>query len=140
VTLPENVLVGSPPSEDRRALLEELLEFNRSATGLTDDEELYWFIRDDEGGLIAGLYGWVWGGTCEIALFWVREDRRGQGVGGRMLEAVENKARELGCHQMVLRTHSFQAPVFYATRGYEEVGAIQDYPRGHADLLLKKSL
>lgn len=120
--------------------MEELLEFNRKATGLTDDNELHSFTRDGEGGLIAGLYGWSWGGTCEIALFWVREDHRGQGMGDRMLKAAEDKARELGCHQMVLRTHSFQAPDFYAKRGYEEVGVIRDYPRGHDDLLLRKNL
>jgi GNAT superfamily N-acetyltransferase len=140
VTQAEIVLAGSPPPEDRRALLEELLEFNRAATGLTDDNELYSFTRDREGELISGLYGWTWGGTCEIALFWVREDHRGKGIGNRMLKAAEDKARELDCHQMVLRTHSFQAPDFYAKHGFEEVGVIQGYPRGHSDLFLRKDL
>ena len=120
--------------------MEELLEFNRKATGLSDDDELYWFSRDETGALVAGLYGWTWGGTCEIALFWVREDHRAQGIGSRMLEAVERKARERACHQMVLRTHSFQAPGFYARHGYEEVGVIEDYPRGHSDHFFSKTL
>lgn len=103
------VHVGTPPPDDRRALLEELLAFIRKATGLTDDDELYSFTRDDAGTLIAGLYGRVWGGTCEIALFSVRKDHRGRGIGARMLDAAEKKARELACHQMVLTTHDFQA-------------------------------
>ncbi|MDP9222288.1 MAG: GNAT family N-acetyltransferase [Actinomycetota bacterium] len=136
----EIVHVGTPPHDDRMALLEELLQFNRTATGLTDDNELYSFTRDEAGKLVAGLYGWVWGGTCEIALFWVREDHRGRGIGHRMLHAAETRARELACHQMVLRTHSFQAPEFYARRGYEEAGVIDDYPRGHRDHFFRKPL
>jgi ribosomal protein S18 acetylase RimI-like enzyme len=58
-----------------------------------------------------------------------------------MLQAVEEKARrELDCHQMVLRTHSFQALEFYLHRGYEQVGAIDEYPRGHSYYFLRKTL
>jgi GNAT superfamily N-acetyltransferase len=134
------VKVGSPAMEDRRALMEQLLAFNRAATGITDDGELYSFTRDEKGELVAGLYGWYWGGTCEIALLWVRDGYRGHGLGGGMLDAAEEKARELACHQMLLSTHSFQALDFYRARGYESLLAVDDYPRGHRDYLLRKAL
>jgi hypothetical protein len=41
---------------------------------------------------------------------------------------------------MLLRAHSFQAPKFYEGLGYERVGAFDDYPRGHQDVLLRKTL
>lgn len=123
--------LGSPPPDDRRALLEELLEYNRRATGISDDDELSGFLRDDSGALLAGLYGWIYGGTCEIALLWVREDHRGQGLGTRLLDAAEGKARTVGSHQMLLRTHDFQAPDFYQARGYRQVAVVDEYPRGH---------
>ena len=134
------VTVGSPKQEDRRALMEQLLAFNRAATGIRDDGELHSFTRDHNGELVAGLYGWHWGGTCEIALLWVRDGDRGRGLGGGMLDAAEEKARQLGCHQMLLNTHSFQAPDFYRARGYESLVAVDDYPRGHRDYLLRKTL
>jgi hypothetical protein len=41
---------------------------------------------------------------------------------------------------MVLATHTFQAPAFYAARGYVEVGRVADYPAGHAQVHLVKPL
>lgn len=134
------IVVGEPDGSDRGELVDALLEFNREATGILDDQELSAFIRDPEGELQAGIYGWVFGGTGEIALIWVRGDMRGNGMGSRLLTAFEEKAASLGCRQMVIRTHSFQAPGFYRARGYEEAGKIDGYPAGHAYHFFRKSL
>ena len=133
------IVVGSPDANDRRDLVNELLRHNKIVTGL-DDEELSAFLRDDAGNLVGGVYGWVFGGTGEVALLWVREDARGRGLGGRLLAAFEQQAAALGCHQMVMHTHSFQAPAFYRKHGYQDVAAIDDYPTGHAWHVLRKDL
>jgi ribosomal protein S18 acetylase RimI-like enzyme len=65
---------------------------------------------------------------------------RGRGLGSRILSAFEAKAASMGCRQMVMRTHSFQAPEFYRTHGYRDVAAIDDYPAGHRYHLLRKPL
>jgi GNAT superfamily N-acetyltransferase len=134
------ISVGSPDAQDRMELLDALLEFNRDATGLADDQELSGFIRDADGDLIAGIYGWVFGATGEVALLWVRDDHRRQGLGSRLLGAFESKAAAMGSRQMVIRTHSFQAPDFYRTHGYSDVAAIDDYPIGHLYHLLRKAI
>jgi ribosomal protein S18 acetylase RimI-like enzyme len=71
---------------------------------------------------------------------WVAENLRGQGVGTELMDRAEAAARTAGCTQMVLSTHSFQAPGFYHARGYREVGRTDGYPRGHAHLYLVKAL
>jgi GNAT superfamily N-acetyltransferase len=134
------IAIGTPDSRDRSELLEALLAYNRDATGITEDDELSAFVRDEAGGLIAGVYGWAYGGTGEIALIWVRDDHRGRGLGSRILNAFEAKAESMGCRQMVMRTHSFQAPEFYRAHGYRDVAAIDDYPAGHRYHLLQKPL
>ena len=52
----------------------------------------------------------------------------------------EDEARRRGCRQVVLATHTFQAPDFYAGRGYVEDGRVEGYPAGHAQVHLVKQL
>jgi predicted GNAT family N-acyltransferase len=52
----------------------------------------------------------------------VLADRRGEGIGARLMDAIETAAREQGVETLVLHA---QVPVegFYTKRGYETVGA-----------------
>ena len=121
--------------------LEELLnEFNFATTGIRDGKELAIFERDSHGRMVAGLYGWTWGGTCEIDMLWLDESLRRGGKGSVMLEAAEAEARRRGCTQMVLGSHGFQAPGFYLKHGYDLVATIEDYPRGSNDNWFRKGL
>lgn len=122
------------------AIEERLYQFNVAATGIADGRELGIFVHDDAGGLIAALVGTTWGGCCEIRLLWVDEPARGRGHGRRLMETAEHEARARGCEQVVLHTHTFQAPDFYRRLGYEVIGEIPGYPRGHANLALRKAL
>ena len=117
-----------------------LYRFNVEATGVDDGELLVVELLDDAGERVAGLFGWTWGGTGFVDLLHVDAEHRGRGLGSRLLAAAEDEARGRGCRQMVLATHTFQAPAFYAARGYVEVGRVADYPVGHAQVHLAKSL
>jgi len=61
-------------------------------------------------------------------------------VGSRLLIAFEEKAASLGSRQMVIRTHSFQAPGFYLRHGYAELASVDDYPTGYAWKVFTKAL
>jgi hypothetical protein len=37
-------------------------------------------------------------------------------------------------------TFTFQAPAFYATQGFEVIAVVDDHPRGHKNLPLRKRL
>jgi ribosomal protein S18 acetylase RimI-like enzyme len=121
-------------------LYERVSESNLAVTGLEPAEILLALERDDVGAIIAGIHGWVWGGTAEVDLLWVDEPRRRRGTGGALLTAFEAEARRRGARQVVLDTADFQAPAFYARRGYTEVGRIDDYPTGHALRRMRKRL
>jgi GNAT superfamily N-acetyltransferase len=133
--------VTDAPSRDDVQLLEDrLYEFNARRTGIDDGRLLGIFARDTGGQMIGGLYGWTWGGCCEIKLLWVEEAWRGKRLGTRLLERAESEARARGAVQIVLDTHSFQAPRFYERLGFESVGAVADCPTGHDKIYMRKRL
>lgn len=137
---PPLIIEEDPVREEVRFLDERLYDFNVAATGISDGRLLAIFVRGEQGAIHAGLAGHTWGGCCEIRHLWVEEQLRRQGVGKRLLEAAEVEARRRGCRQVVLATHSFQAPAFYQRMGYEVIGRIPDYPEAHEQLLLRKRL
>jgi len=59
---------------------------------------------------------------------------------GRRIRAAERAAKTRACTQIVLGTHSFQAPAFYAKHGYTVCGEAPDYPNGYAQIHLRKAL
>jgi ribosomal protein S18 acetylase RimI-like enzyme len=138
MTLDAITIETEPARKDMDFLSDRLNDFNVAATGIPFDDYLSAFIRNDKGEIVAGIVGWTWGGCCEIRHLWVDEDRRGQGIGTRLLQAAESEAISRGCNQIVLDTHSFQAPGFYAKLGYEVVGVIEGYPAKHQKIYLLK--
>ena len=121
-------------------LVERVYEFNAKATGYFDGRLLGGRLRDERGAVVGAFNGHTWGGCCVIAHLWVDEARRGRGLGRELLRAAEAEATRRGCAQVVLSTHSFQAPGFYARLGYERRAVIRDWPAGHADVVYVKRL
>jgi len=117
-------------------LTERIYEFNSEATGYFDGRFLGAVLRSATGGVVAGLSGHTWGGCCEIESLWVSEHLRGQGLGTALLNTAEVEARLRGCQQVVLTTHSFQAPAFYQRLGYERKYSIEDRPMGYSNIVL----
>lgn len=132
-------LAPAEPTPDEVQYLEDrIYEFNSRATGISGGEWLAIFVRDERDRIVAGICGATWGGTCEVRQFWVEESRRRRGLGTKLLQAAEQEAQRRGCRQIMLMTFSFQAPGFYARNGFEVVASIEEHPRGHTNLLMRK--
>ena len=133
-------VTDDPSAADLEFVEERINEFNSATTGYRDGRYLAIFLRDANGAIRAGLTGHTWGGCAEVKFLWVRESERRCGLGTALLRAAEAEAKARGCTQIVLGTHSFQAPAFYAKHGYTGCGEIPDYPSGYAQLFLRKVL
>jgi GNAT superfamily N-acetyltransferase len=121
-------------------LADRIYEFNANVTGYFDGMLLGGCIRNDAGDVVAGLNGHTWGGCCELSNVWVDERYRGRGLGTVLLRYAEAEAAARGCVQVVLATHSFQAPGFYEQLGYERKYAIEGRPTAYADIIYVKAL
>jgi GNAT superfamily N-acetyltransferase len=137
---PHMTMTDNPARSDRDFLDERIYEYNVATTGITDGRMLLLTVRDEQETIIAGLSGWTWGGCMEIEYLWVREDQRGKGLGTQLLAAAEAEGIARGCTQVVLDTHSFQAPEFYKKHGYAPYGVVDNYPRGFSHIHLRKEL
>lgn len=121
-------------------LADRIYEFNSDITGLRDGEALAGAIRTSTNEVVAAVTGHTWGGTCYVAHLWVQAALRGNGVGRLLMAAVESESRRRGCTQIILATHSFQAPQFYERLGYRRQASIGEYPVGHAQFHYVKHL
>lgn len=121
-------------------LSEHIYRFNCRATGIDDGEMLNACLHDNEGNIEVAVSGFTWGGCCEIVYLWVKESLRGQGIGSNLLRAAEREAFLRGCHQIVLSTHDFQAPVFYEKWGFERIATIPNYPHSREKFIYIKYL
>jgi len=137
---PSLVVLSEPTPEDIVALEDGLYGFNVAATGVDDGRYLSIFLKRNDGTIYAGLHGHSWAGVCEIKTLWIADSERGKGLGSRLLAAAEQEARRRGCHVIHLASFTFQAPDFYEKHGFQRLVQLEDFPRGHANVLLAKTL
>ena len=69
-------------------------------------------------------------GAAYIKRMWVAPSARGRGVGKRLLQALEDRARSLGYRTICLETNKAltQAQQLYRSSGYREVAPFNDEP------------
>ena len=86
----ERLIVETHPDPKDVAFLEDRInEFNLATTGIDFGGLLAIFVRDAQGAIIAGTYGWTWGGCCEMRFLWVHEDFRQRGIGSSLRRHLE---------------------------------------------------
>lgn len=133
-------VTADPAKEDSDFVFEALQQFNFRQVGNDKHQLLRIFTRNENGELVGGLLGDTYWGWLYIAIVWVREDCRKQGLGKQMLARAEAEAVQRGCLHAHLDTMDFQAPDFYLRLGYTIWGELEDLPRGHRRIFLKKAL
>jgi putative oxidoreductase len=132
--------VDNPSVADVARLDGRLDAFNAETTGMFDGRLLTILLKHEDGEIYAGLHGHTWGGCCEIKIFWIDAAHRGNGLGRDLLRSGEREARRRGCRQILLTTHSFQAPGFYEKEGYDRMTTVEDQPVGHSHIVMVKRL
>ena len=120
-----------------------LFKYNMEKTGgklKIPDIDIVKAARDKDGNIAGGISASTYLSALEVEVLWVGEQYRGQSIASRLLEEVENEAKEAGCVISYLTTYSFQAPEFYRKNGYEICGEVDGFPDGIKLYVLKKNL
>lgn len=128
------------PTDDQVAKIERgLNEYNAgraSARCATSVQAAF----TDSGEVVAGVIGTAYWGKLHVRILWVHRDHRSKGLGSRLMDWVEERAKELRCTSVMVDTMSFQAPEFYAELGYRQIGLSEGYQGGASRYYFEKSL
>ena len=137
--LPETEYPVQPGNqEDRERIIAGLVAHNEScAPGVREAETLSRKLTDDKGKLVAGIEASIDDWDDLFFDIWVEEPYRNQGLGTRLLEEVEQEAREKGAYLALIWCFDWQME-FFKKRGYTVCCEAEDCPRGHTFYCMRK--
>ena len=127
-------------SQDLDVVNAGLSAFNDRILGSQQYEPMRLLVRDANGQVVGGLLGELYYNWLYIAILWLHEDIRGQGIGSRLMATAEEYAASRGRTHVHVDTLDFQAPLFYQRLGYTVWGELGPYGDGHTRYYLKKTL
>jgi GNAT superfamily N-acetyltransferase len=131
----------SPTEEDVAAVRNGALwAYNVAQTGDGDLQLLVIHVHSPTGEMIGGLVGTYLWGWLHIETVIVAESFRQQGIGTQLMRAAEIDAWQRGYRNIYLETMSFQARPFYEQMGYVVFGTLDDFPPGHQQYFMRKTL
>lgn len=134
------IIEDHPIADDAAILSQGLSAHSLPHTPSPGFQSIASFMRNEEGKIVGGVWGYINWNWLQVGLVWVSEDLRGGGYGKQLLLALEDIARERGCEFSHLDTFSYQARPFYERLGYEVFATLEDYPPGHQRFFMKKIL
>lgn len=129
-----------PSSEDIQRLGQGLTNHALPHTPAPGFQSIAVLLRDEDGKVIGGIWGYINWNWLSIGLVWLSEELRGQGYGKQLMRKLEDEAKTRGCQHAHLDTFSYQARPFYENLGYELFATLDNYPPGHQRFFPKKKL
>lgn len=131
---------GKDAYQVMQLLDDKLYEFNNKTIHRGDGSLFSRVVLSDNKDVIAGIAGWFWAGVGEITHLWVDGSVRNDGIGKMLLEAADEEAHSRGCHTIMVRSYSFQAPKFYEKHGYRVQHVLEGFPTGYSHYMLTKRI
>ena len=134
------VVDENPDPKLRESIFKLLVKYNDSKVEAPDLSSVAILLRDDDDGVIGGLwaqcvYDWLF-----VELLFVPETLRYSGLGSALMREAEAVAVKRDCIGVWLDTYSFQARGFYEKLGYEVFGKLENFPKGETRYFLRKNM
>lgn len=131
---------SQPLSEDVDTLVHGLAAYAKQQKDMDPAELFYFFVKDQDGKVLAGCKGVVFYGCVYTDLLWVSEHLRGKGIGTRLEQAAEQYGRTKGCTMATINTMDWEAIELYQSLGYEVDLARKGYKNDSTFYFLRKNL
>lgn len=128
---------GDVPAAALDEIREGVLLHGRQQAQGSDAQDIAVALFED-GELLAGGYGRTEFQRLYVNYLWVREDRRGQGVGGDCLRQLEAQALRRGCRDALIDTLLDEVADLYEHLGYVCIAHVHDYVPGFTRHIMLK--
>ncbi|MCF1470889.1 MULTISPECIES: GNAT family N-acetyltransferase [Rhizobium/Agrobacterium group] len=127
--------------EDEKAIDRALTEYHDEMLGGPANlRKLFIPLHDQDGAVEGGIVGQTGREWLFIAMLFVPEYRRGQGIAVKLLAAAEEEARKRGCKAVYLDTINPAARRVYQKHGYSIVGSLDEFTDGYTVTWMRKQL
>ena len=131
---------GKRARASSRKLWEGLIRYNRQQAGPLRYSRTVLTVRDRKGKLLGGTILQSYWKETYVELLWLSAQARRLGLGRRLIQEAERRARRRGSVLLHLNTYSFQAPGFYEKLGFKRLGGMQGSPAGESRHFYAKKL
>lgn len=98
------------------------------------------YIAYDKDKIIGGVNGNLNKDYLYVSLLWVEKEYRGQGIASKLMDLIEEEAKEKAYSRSFLGTCTFQAKELYEKRGYKVKMIVPNCPKGYEDFTMVKRL
>jgi|GEM_PF-605413 len=125
--------VEQPTRDHVRKLIDASASYNRMGDGELqfDSDGTFAIVYRRDENIVAGAIAVIVHDWAYVETVWVDDSLRGQGIGRKLMLAVESYAKQIGLNGIWLYTIDFQAPDFYRKLGYQQIGILPNRPQGH---------
>ena len=94
-----------------------------------------YLVLAKDNGIIIGTGRLVRREHWEIKTVYVKPSRQGEGIGSKIMKALEEKAKQMGITRLCLEAEVFPRTIeFYARKGYTTVG-VSEFPGVNGQIL-----
>jgi GNAT superfamily N-acetyltransferase len=127
--------------DDSEWIANQIKEYESRLLPDENVRELRFIVKDENNKNIGGLLANTRYSTLYINDIWIIESERGTGLGKRLIQIAEDKARGMGCSYSSLGTFEIlNVKGFYQKLGYRVISISKDSPKGHIGYWFVKKL